>query len=66
MMGRYDKIDYYVAVIEDDFADDTVEDNFADAEMVYDHWCKTHPEARVYILRMDTGNITDERLAATL
>jgi hypothetical protein len=59
-------VDYYVAVIEDDFADDTVVDSFADAEMVYDHWCKTYPEARVYILRMDSGRITDERLAATL
>jgi len=65
-MGRYDKVDYYVAVIEDDFADDTVEDNLADAEMVYDHWCKTYPEARVYILRMDSGRIIDERLATAL
>jgi len=66
-MGRYDKVDYYVAVIiSDEDEDDTVEDNFADAEMVYDHWCKTHPEARVYILRMDTGNITDERAATAL
>ena len=65
-MGRYDKVDYYVAVIEDDFADDTVEDNFADAERVYDHWCKVHPEARVYIQQMDTGNITDERAATAL
>jgi hypothetical protein len=66
-MGYYDKVDYYVAVIiSDEDEDDTVEDNFADAEMVYDHWCKTHPEARVYIQQMDTGRITDERLAATL
>ena len=56
-MGRYDKVDYYVAVIEDDFADD---------EMVYDHWCKVHPTARVYILRMDSGRITDERAATAL
>ena len=66
MMGRYDKVDYYVAVIEDDFADDTVEDNFADAAMVYRYWCETHPQARVYILRMDTGNITDERASTAL
>lgn len=66
-MGRYDKVDYYVAVIiSDEDEDDTVEDNFADAEMVYDHWCKTHPEARVYILRMDSGRITDERPATAL
>lgn len=66
-MGRYDKVDYYVAVIiSDEDEDDTVEDNLADAEMVYDHWCKTHPEARVYILRMDSGRITDERAATAL
>ena len=66
-MGRYDKIDYYVAVIiSDEDEDDTVEDNFADAEMVYRYWCETHPQARVYIQQMDTGRIIDERLAATL
>ena len=66
-MGRYDKIDYYVAVIISDAdEDDTVEDNFADAEMVYRYWCETHPQARVYIQQMDTGRIIDERLAATL
>ena len=66
-MGRYDKVHYYVAVIiSDEDEDDTVEDNFADAEMVYDHWCKVHPEARVYLQQLDTGRITDERLAATL
>lgn len=65
-MGYYDKVEYFVEVIENDFADDTVEDNYADAEMVYDHWCKTYPEARVYILHMDSGRITDERLAAAL
>ena len=66
MMGYYDKVEYFVEVIEDDFADDTVEDNYADAEMVYDHWCETHPQARVYLQQMDTGRIIDERLAATL
>jgi hypothetical protein len=65
-MGYYDKVEYFVEVIEDDFADDTVEDNYADAEMVYDHWCKTHPRARVYIQHMDTGRIMDERAATTL
>lgn len=66
-MGRYDKVDYYVAVIiSDEDEDDTVEDNFADAEMVYRYWCETHPQARVYIQQMDTGRIIDERLAATL
>ena len=66
-MGYYDKVDYYVAVIiSDEDEDDTVEDNFADAEMVYRYWCETHPQARVYIQQMDTGRIIDERLAATL
>jgi hypothetical protein len=66
-MGYYDKVDYYVAVIiSDEDEDDTVEDNFADAEMVYRYWCEMHPQARVYIQQMDTGRITDERLAATL
>jgi hypothetical protein len=65
-MGRYDKVHYFVEVIEDDFADDTVEDNLADAEMVYELWCETHPQARVYIQHMDTGRIIDERLATAL
>jgi len=65
-MGYYDKVEYFVEVIEDDFADDTVEDNYADAEMVYRYWCETHPQARVYLQQMDTGRIIDERLAATL
>ena len=66
-MGYYDKVDYYVAVIiSDENEDDTVEDNFADAEMVYRYWCETHPQARVYIQQMDTGNITDERAATAL
>jgi len=66
-MGIYDKVDYYVAVIiSDEDEDDTVEDNLADAVMVYDHWCKTHPTARVYIKQMETGRIIDERVAATL
>ena len=65
-MGRYDKVDYYVAVIEDDFADDTVEDNYADAEWIYRYWCETHPQARVYIQQMDTGRITDERASTAL
>ena len=66
-MGYYDKVDYYVAVIiSDENEDDTVEDNFADAEMVDRYWCETHPQARVYIQQMDTGNITDERAATAL
>lgn len=66
-MGHYDKIDYYVAVIiSDEDEDDTVEDNFADAEMVYRYWCETHPTARVYIKQMETGRIIDERAATTL
>ena len=66
-MGYYDKVDYYVAVIiSDEDEDDTVEDNFADAEMVYRYWCETHPQARVYIQQMDTGRIIDERVAAAL
>jgi len=66
-MGYYDKVDYYVAVIiSDEDEDDTVEDNYADAEMVYRYWCETHPQARVYLQQMDTGRIIDERLAATL
>ena len=66
-MGYYDKVDYYVAVIiSDEDEDDTVEDNFADAEMVYQYWCETHPQARVYIQQMDTGRITDERPATAL
>ena len=66
-MGYYDKVDYYVAVIiSDEDEDYTVEDNYADAEMVYRYWCETHPQARVYIQQMDTGRIIDERLAATL
>ena len=60
-------MDYYVAVIiSDEDEDDTVEDNFADAEMVYRYWCETHPQARVYIQQMDTGRIMDERLATAL
>ena len=66
-MGRYDKVDYYVAVIiSDEDEDDTVEDNFADAEMVYRYWCETHPQARVYIQQMDTGRIMDERASTAL
>ena len=66
-MGYYDKVDYYVAVIiSDEDEDDTVEDNFADAEMVYRYWCETHPAARVYIQQMDTGRITDERASTAL
>lgn len=66
-MGRYDKVDYYVAVIiSDEDEDDTVEDNLADAEMVYAHWCKTHPEARVYIQQMETGRTMNERPATAL
>ena len=65
-MGRYDKVEYFVEVIDDDFADDTVEDNYADAAMVYRHWCETHPQARVYIQQMDTGRIMDERASTAL
>ena len=66
-MGYYDKVDYYVAVIiSDEDEDDTVEDNFADAEMVYRYWCETHPQARVYIQQMDTGRIMDERASTAL
>jgi len=60
-------VDYYVAVIiSDEDEDDTVEDNFADAEMVYRYWCETHPQARVYIQQMDTGRIMDERASTAL
>ena len=66
-MGYYDKVDYYVAVIiSDEDEDDTVEDNFADAEMVYRYWCETHQQARVYIQQMDTGRIMDERASTAL
>lgn len=66
-MGRYDKVDYYVAVIiSDEDEDDTVEDNLADAVMVYRYWCETHPQARVYIQQMDTGRIMDERASTAL
>lgn len=66
-MGYYDKVDYYVAVIiSDEEEDDTVEDNYADAEMVYRYWCETHPQSRVYIRSMDSGRITDERAATAL
>ena len=66
-MGYYDKVDYYVAVIiSDEDEDDTVEDNYADAEMVYRYWCETHPQARVYIQQMDTGRIMDERASTAL
>lgn len=68
IMGIYDKVDYYVAVIiSDEDEDDTVEDNLADAVMVYDYWCKAHPQARVYIKHLGSkGRIIDERLATTL
>jgi hypothetical protein len=66
-MGRYDKIDYYVAcILDDELHDDTAEDNLADAEMVYEYWCKEHPTAWVFIKQRDTGRIIDERLATAL
>lgn len=67
IMGRYDKVYYYVAVIiSDEDEDDTVEDNLADAETVYAYWCKVYPQARVYIRSMETGRTMNERPATAL